>query len=85
VHGVHLADVARLEQLARRVVVRVRVVLDAHLRHGTRALGGARDETRFGDRARQRLLAVDVLAGRERGEHHRRVHVIGDRDVHRGG
>ena len=60
-----------------------RVALVAHLRGDARFLRDACHEACLTDRVRQRLLAVDVLAGLHREDRHVRVQVIGSRDQDR--
>ncbi len=56
------------------------MALVAHLRRDFRALRLARELPRFGDRPRQRLLDVHVLAEIHRGQRDGGVHVIRRRD-----
>ncbi len=59
------------------------VAVVAHLRHQAGLAGHPRHHPRLLDRVRHRLLDVNMLAGPQRGQRDRRVHVVGRRDHHR--
>ncbi len=81
VHLAHGADEAGLHPLADQARALHRVALVAHLRGLRRAPPGLRHQgTHLVQRARQRLLAVDVLAGLERSHGDGRVGVVGGGD-----
>ena len=79
-HAPHRPDQPSLDPLADLADALGRMPLIAHLRRLPRALGGlALERTHLADRARERLLAVDVLAHLERHHRGRGMHVIGCR------
>jgi hypothetical protein len=81
VHFAHRTDRARHEDLFDLPARGRRVPLVAHLRRELRVFrGGLANEPRFPHVVRQRLLAVDVLAVRQRQIRGERVRVLGRRD-----
>ena len=81
VHFAHRTDHAGLEDLLDRAPCRRRVALVAHLRRQLRILRGRlTNEPCFPDVVGERLLAVDVLAVRQREVGRERVRVLGGRD-----
>ena len=82
VHLAHRADDARLQPLADLPRPLPGVTLVAHLRRHARLAGGRGQRAGLGHRARQRLLAVDVLAAPQRLHRDDGVRVVGSRDDH---
>ena len=80
VHLLHGADRAVLDPLDRLAMPLARAAEVAHLRRHPCLLRDARDETRLTDVVRERLLAVDVLAGLHREDRDVRVQVVGRGD-----
>ena len=79
----HRADGAGLDPLARQAQAFAGVAVVAHLRDQAGLLGHAGHHAGLLDAVGHRLLDVDVLAGPQRGQRDRRVHVVGRGDHHR--
>ena len=83
VHLVHLADDAGVEDLLDLAAHRRGVALVAHLRRQVREPSRRlADQPRFPDVVGERLLAVHVLAVRQREVRREHVRVLGGRDHH---
>ena len=82
--GLDLAEAAGADQLDRQAeqAAEVGALLAAGLQDAAGVLDRLLDRQRLGDGQRQRLLAVDVLAGLERLDGHLRVPVVGRGDEH---
>jgi len=78
-----LADQPGLDPLVGQPRALGGVALVAHLRHHAGGAGGLRDRAVFGERVRKRFLAIDVLAGAERGGRGDGVDVVGRAHSHR--
>lgn len=76
------ADGAGLNQLARRPDALAAVAGIAHLRHQPGFPRDAGHHPRFLDAVAHRLLDVHMLAGPQRGQRDRRMHMVGSGDDH---
>jgi hypothetical protein len=72
-----LADRAAAQVMNRHAIAQARRMLGAQLGNPSRALGGIGEGARLRHIVAERFLAIDVLAGIERGHGDGRVHVIG--------
>ena len=80
--GGHLADLAAGDQVARKDDHRIVEIGEANRGRQPRHRGGGGHRLRLRDRRRQRLFAIDRLAGLKRGDRDRRMKQVrgGDRD-----
>ena len=76
-----LAEFAGCDHLAREAEHRVAEIVEADLRLDAGRLGGLGHLASVGRERRQRLLAIDVLAGGDRGQRHLLVQRVRRGDV----